>query len=223
MRQDSGEPEGSGPVAEAADEPENTAVESTPDQPSPLPFATDIAERVMIFLDWGYIIAGTRDHQEDGPVDIKKLALKLAGKRRLIRTYVYDGKIESPPNQNWRERQQNQQRFASSIAYAPYVEIRWGRLQLSDNGPPRQKGVDVLLSLDMLRFALKDNYDTAILVSGDGDYADIVRMVKDEGRTVEVMTIPGSRAFSLVEAADLWQEMNVEYLKDCRMEDQSGK
>lgn len=174
-----------------------------------------ISERVMIFIDWGYVVAGVRDHQEKGAVDIQKLASKLVGTRRLIRTYIYDGKIETTSSEYWRGRKDNQQKFASAIAFAPMVEMRWGRLA---GNPPRQKGVDVLLSLDMLRFALKDNYDTAILVSGDGDYADIVKMVKDEGRKVEVMTIPGSRSFSLVEAADLWAELDTEYLADCRME-----
>lgn len=100
------------------------------------------------------------------------------------------------------------------------MEVRWGRLQFSNDGTPRQKGVDVLLSLDMLRFALKDNYDTAVLVSGDGDFADIVKMVKDEGKKVEVITFPGTRAWALLEAADVPIEVNEELMEECWREEE---
>lgn len=45
-----------------------------------------------------------------------------------------------------------------------------------------EKGVDVALAIDMLR--LKDNYDIALIVSGDQDYVPAVKAVKDKGITV---------------------------------------
>ena len=75
----------------------------------------------------------------------------------------------------------------------------------------------MLLALDMLRFALKGNYDTAILISGDGDFADIARMVKDEGRRVEVVTFSGTRAHALLESCDENVEVTAELLEGCWM------
>ena len=178
----------------------------------------DLAGKVMVFIDWAYLLNclnAIRSGTDTGIIDVAKFGAKLVGRRRLIRIYVYDGKIERPPNDMWRERQAGQQRFEAALAHVPDVEIRWGRLQFTEGRQPRQKGVDVLLSLDMLRFALKSNYDTAILVSGDGDYADVVRMVKDEGKRVELVAFPESRSWTLLQAADTCVEVDMAFLTDC--------
>ena len=176
----------------------------------------EVADRVMVFIDWAYVVRGAQGFQGSRAVSVARLALKLAGRRRLIRTYLYDGRLDNPPATDyWRSRQQAQQRLEAALAHAPSVEIRWGRVQFSGDGEPRQKGVDVLVSLDMLRFALTDNYDRAILVSGDGDFADIVRMVKDEGKTVEVAMFQSSRAWSLVQAADVLVNLDARFLEGC--------
>ena len=174
-------------------------------------------DRVMVFVDWAYMLRGVQGLSEGRAVDIAQLASTLAGRRRLIRTYVYDGRIDRAPDERWEARKKAQQRLEAGLARARSVEMRWGRLQFGDGAVPRQKGVDVLLSLDMLRFALKDNYDRAILVSGDGDYADIVKMVKDEGKSVEVAMFPASTAWALTQAADVLVELEAGLLNDCWM------
>ena len=176
--------------------------------------SSQAVDRVMVFVDWAYVIRGVQEIPNHQLVDVGKLATTLTGRRRLIRTYFYEARIDQTPNDHWRAQKQSQQRLESALTRIPSLEIRWGRLQISTEGS-RQKGVDVLLSLDMLRFALKDNYDRAILVSGDGDYSDIVRMVKDEGKTVEVAMFPSSTAQSLRQAADVLVNLDEELLKNC--------
>ena len=46
----------------------------------------------------------------------------------------------------------------------------------------QEKAVDVKLAVDLLEFA--DIYDTAIIVSGDGDYVPVVQAVKNRGKQV---------------------------------------
>ena len=46
----------------------------------------------------------------------------------------------------------------------------------------QEKAVDVKLAVDLLEFA--DIYDTAIIVSGDGDYVPAVQAVKNRGKQV---------------------------------------
>ena len=174
-------------------------------------------ERVMVFIDAGYWRKSLEDHFNRVDVDLSKVVTQLLRGRRLVRTYFYTAKIERPPDEYWRNQQAEQQRLLTALAHQPFVEVRLGRLQFMGGDAPRQKGVDVLLALDMLRFALKGNYDTAILISGDGDFADIVRMVKDEGRRVEVVTFPGTRAHALLEACDKSIEVTAELLEGCWM------
>ena len=47
------------------------------------------------------------------------------------------------------------------------------------------KGDDIHLAIDMLKDACDDQYDVAILISGDGDFAPLVRIVRQRGKNVE--------------------------------------
>jgi uncharacterized LabA/DUF88 family protein len=49
-----------------------------------------------------------------------------------------------------------------------------------------EKGIDTLISKDILTFAFKDKFDTAILVSGDGDFIPIIDEIKSYGKKVEL-------------------------------------
>jgi uncharacterized LabA/DUF88 family protein len=177
-------------------------------------------ERVMVFIDGGYWHKCLEDQFKRADAHVNSVVAKLLRGRRLVRTYFYTAKIEKPPDEYWKNQLAEQQKLLTALAHQPFVEVRLGRLQFKEGNVPRQKGVDVLLALDMLRFALKGNYDTAILVSGDGDFADIVRMVKDEGRKVEIVTFPGTRAHALLEASDERTEFTSELLEGCWLEDQ---
>ena len=52
----------------------------------------------------------------------------------------------------------------------------------------RQKGVDTLLAMDLVRLAGRRVYDTAVLISGDRDLAEAVRAAQELGSRVVVAT-----------------------------------
>jgi uncharacterized LabA/DUF88 family protein len=60
------------------------------------------------------------------------------------------------------------------------------------NHQTKGKGVDIALTKDMLSHAFHDNYDTAVLVAGDGDYLPLVEEVKRMGKNVSVAFLEGS-------------------------------
>lgn len=66
----------------------------------------------------------------------------------------------------------------------------------------RSKQVDVTLTTEMLTHAHRDNYDVAVLVSGDGDYVPLVEAVKDEGKRVAVWALASGLSPKLKLAAD---------------------
>src|SRR5262249_53585050 len=47
-----------------------------------------------------------------------------------------------------------------------------------------QKGVDTLIVLDLVRLAQRRAYDIAVLICGDRDVAEAVRVAQDEGRRI---------------------------------------
>jgi len=50
----------------------------------------------------------------------------------------------------------------------------------------KAKGVDIALTKDLLLHAYFDNYDVAVLISGDGDYVPVINEVKRFGKAVYV-------------------------------------
>ena len=49
-----------------------------------------------------------------------------------------------------------------------------------------EKGIDVKIAVDMITLALKDVYDTAILVSGDSDFVPVINQLKELRKAVQV-------------------------------------
>jgi uncharacterized LabA/DUF88 family protein len=66
----------------------------------------------------------------------------------------------------------------------------------------RSKKVDISLATDMLTHAHRDNYDIAVLVSGDGDYVPLVEAVKYEGKRVVLWALSSGLSKELRASAD---------------------
>lgn len=52
----------------------------------------------------------------------------------------------------------------------------------------KQKGVDTLLVLDLIRLAQQGDIDTAVLIAGDGDFTEAVRFAQNLGTRVSIAT-----------------------------------
>jgi len=146
---------------------------------------SDKIDRVMIFIDGSNMYHSLKGHFKRTDVDIGKFCHKLVEKRRLIRIYYYNaqvGRRQEP------ERHQQQQAFFASVSAIPYCELRLGRLVYINwpTVPPYEKGIDILLTTDLLTHSFKNNYDVGILVAGDSDYVGAVQAVKDNGKNAEV-------------------------------------
>lgn len=120
------------------------------------------------------------------------------GQRSLARIYYYN--ILQEPSLR-PEGARDQQEFLETLRRTPYMEIRLGKTKLLQ-GVPVEKGIDIMLATDLLHFAANGLYDTAILVSGDGDFAYAVQAVKNLGRHLEVAYFENHTSRDLLEAAD---------------------
>ncbi len=172
-------------------------------------------ERVMIYIDGNNLYHSLKDHFGRANLDFSKFCGRLVGSRRLVRSYYYNAPVDqTQESQRYRE----QQRFFRSIQRIPYMELRLGRLIYRGwpTHPPYEKGVDVKLTTDMLVHAYRDNYDTAILVSGDTDYDAVLQAVKDLGKHVEVVLFGNPWSSQLLRnVADRIVEIDANFLKGC--------
>lgn len=64
------------------------------------------------------------------------------------------------------------------------------------------------LALDMHNKALNDEYDTAILVSGDGDFIDVVKRLQELGKRVEVVSFRARTNKELIKVADSYVDLS---------------
>lgn len=157
---------------------------------------------------------------EVGTYDVNALAVRAwmsssAGRidRDLLRAYWYDGAW--PPDAPQAATQRSEFEKIDSL---PGVRVRTGRLVKRPNkwqsalkralceckmdinelsrhfdfkDSVEQKGVDTLMVLDMTKMAQDRVYESLILISGDSDLVEAVRVVQDMGREVIVAAPKG--------------------------------
>lgn len=177
-------------------------------------------ERVMIFIDGNNLYHSLKHVVGKTNLDFEKFSARLANNRHLIRTYYYNAPLNKEDDE---DKHRMQQSFFDSLDTVPYLTKKFGRLEkriVRQNLPDGtfisaptyvEKGVDTSIVIDMLTFGFKDTYDTAILVSGDEDFAIVVEKVKELGKHVEVANLGGS--FTLRQAADKYTLINQEFLE----------
>ena len=171
-------------------------------------------ERVAIFIDGSNFYFGCKDLLGKAQVDFYKFSqILVTPERELIRTYYYNAPVNRASDET---RYKNQQRFFEWLKTTKYLELRFGRL-VNRSGIFIEKGIDVNIAIDMLTLAWNNIYDTAILVSGDGDFAAAVKSVKDKGKHVENAYFKNSQSKALRDACDIEIELTAALLKKCHI------
>ena len=76
-----------------------------------------------------------------------------------------------------------------------------------------EKAVDVMIATDMVSMAYEGKYDTAYLLSADGDFTHAIKKVRDTGRKVFVASpIPGNE---ISKAADTFIPLDSRFFDGC--------
>lgn len=134
-----------------------------------------------------------------------KLAEKLAGKNELVSVYFYC--VPPPPwllteGEDSKNKHAIASRYYAAVGKLPKVQVRYGYLQ-GNKGNPHEKNIDTQLGTDMVTHAALGQYDTAVLVSNDGDYTSAIENTKRLGKRVELLFFKGYLAGSLKKNCDL--------------------
>jgi uncharacterized LabA/DUF88 family protein len=187
-------------------------------------------ERVMVFIDGNNLYHSLKHVMGRTNLDFHEFTNRLVQDRQLIRVYYYNAPLNREDDE---DKYRQQQSFFDSLDTVPYLTKKFGRLEkrivkqtLPDgtffSAPTYvEKGVDTFIVIDMLSHAYKDNYDTAILVSGDEDFAVLVETVKDIGKHVEVANLGGS--YILRQAADKYVLIDKDLLQGIQQPDRNDR
>jgi len=167
--------------------------------------------RVIAYLDNSNIFRGQMDAK--WRIDPEKLMLRLAKDGDIWQTHFFAA-VTDPP------------KYEQTAFYRMLKEkLRWETVLFplgnktfhchnckKTHRLKTEKGVDVAIATRMLTHAIHKAYDTAILLSGDKDYLDTVRTIKNLGLRVEIVSFRRSLSGAL--AAE--SSAAVVYLDDLR-------
>lgn len=167
------------------------------------------AERVMVFIDGSNFYHGLKAATGTNRIKFLEFAKYLCEGRTLVSIEYYNCPMlqELDP-----KKYADQHRFFSRLKTIPQLNLHLARLvKRFDVGKKSQvvveKGLDVLLAVHLFKHAISDNYDTAILLSGDGDFAPAIEIIrKAYGKRVEIACFEDSRSDHLRQVSDkVWE------------------
>ncbi len=172
------------------------------------------SEKVTIYIDGSNLYHSLRSVAGRTDLDFGKFTTKLIGNRRLVRAYYYNAPVDQDKEP---DTYRSQQQFFQVLRGIDYFEVILGRLIYRNwpNERPYEKGIDIKIATDMLVHGHRGNYDVAILVTGDTDFADAIQAVKDLGHHVEVALFSTGGSQRLREVADRVILIDSNLLADC--------
>ncbi len=192
-------------------------------------FMSFSSQRAVVLIDNGYLAAILRDEYNGARINYQLLSDVISAGYFRLRTYVYDALPYqgNPPTAYQSELLAGKQKFFHALSQLPAFEVRFGK-QRPRAGGYIQKGVDVLLAIDMIRLSSKQQIQKAFLIGGDADYVPVVKATKDEGVSVTLYYSPNpqttpdgkqSKKYSdeLWSACDERKEINRELIDKVRI------
>lgn len=150
-------------------------------------------QRIGIFIDAQNLYHSSK-MLYSARVNYKNILEEAIRGRKLVRAFAYVIKSES----------QTEETFFKALKDIG-IETREKDLQVFFSGA-KKADWDVGLAMDIVR--LTEKLDVVVLVSGDGDFKEVLRYVKSRGVKAEVMAFEQSTSAMLMEEADVFTDLS---------------
>lgn len=160
-------------------------------------------ERVALFIDGANVYAAAK--RLGWNFDHRKILEHFAKIGKLYNAFYYTA-VPYPMDDK-------QKRFIDALTYMGYTVRTKPLRELQDETGEthRRANLDIEMVTDLL--STVDLYDTAVLLTGDGDFERPVEVLRAKGRRVVVASIPEMTSYELRNAADDYVD-----LKDIRLD-----
>ena len=169
-------------------------------------------ERVIIFIDGSNYYHILKDLVDKSKkfigFNFERFTENIIGGRNLVRVYYYTSPLDRKKDELTYTKQQQ---FFDKLRKIPKFELvlcRMQRVVIHGQIIYQVKEDDIHLAVDMLKLAYNDAYDTAILVSSDGDFVPAVKAVKETGRNVENIGFENKFSYHLKQECDKFRKLN---------------
>jgi uncharacterized protein (TIGR00288 family) len=152
-------------------------------------------QRIGVFVDVQNMYYSARNLYKK-KVNFKSLLKDVISNRQLIRAIAYVIKADV----------KDETQFYEALERMGF-EVKAKDIQVFYDGS-KKGDWDVGIAMDVMRLAPK--LDVVVLVSGDGDFTDLLEHAKSLGCRVEVVAFAKSTSHTLIEAADFFMDIDSE-------------
>jgi len=167
-------------------------------------------ERVIIFIDGSnlyHLAKKLVPEKKPNDFDFEKFTKYISVNRKLVRIYYYNCPLDRRKDEGAYIKQQ---KFFDKIQRIPNFSFVLCRMQKKKSNNKiiyEAKEDDIHLAVDMVKLAYNDAYDTAILVSSDGDFVPAVQAVKEKGKNVENIGFENKFSYHLQQTCDKFSKL----------------
>jgi len=175
---------------------------------------------ISVFIDGNNFYHGLKSTYQNSKkminFNFKKFITFLSKNRQIVNIFYYNAQLDKEKNPI---KYESQQRFFKKLKKIDKFSIVLCKLlKRRIKGTNRfyyvLKEDDIYMAVDMVKGAFKNYYDTAILVSGDGDFVPAVKVSQEEGKIVENIYFKKSSSRNLKNHCDKSLELTKEILDD---------
>lgn len=159
--------------------------------------------RCAVIIDGGYLDKIMAEDFANVRVDIGKLGEELSGGTERLRTYYYHCMPfqSTNPTPDEKSRFASMDRFIYNLRKLPRFQFRQGKLQKIGH-EFKQKRVDILMAVDLVRMSSSHQIEKAVLVTGDSDLVPAIEAARDAGVVVVLYYSEKARHDELLQACD---------------------
>jgi len=179
-------------------------------------------KRVVLFIDGSNFYYGLKSIYKNSKslseFNFRKLGVILSEDRELKNVFYYNAPLDFNNNP---EKYAKQQRFFEKIRKTEKVILKLSRLQkrkikgTTDRFYYVVKGDDIHIAAEMVKEAYENSFDTAILVSGDGDFVPAIKIVQNIDKKVENAYFKQGMSWELKQNCNKSVRLTKEILDSC--------
>lgn len=176
-----------------------------------------MVKKVCIYIDGANFYGGLTSINPkftDNKFDFERYVNYLVRKDKLVKIYYYNALVKKRINEKiWKKQKKLFDRLSKIKNCNVSLCTRKSRLNILGEEYHTIKGDDIMLALDMQGDAYENKYDKAILISGDGDFLELIKRVRNKGKEVEICYFEKCISKLLLKKADKRHLINKKIVK----------
>ena len=137
-----------------------------------------LSSRVAIFIDQSNFYGGLAQQFGSGRYHLEKLVPRILGDRTLAAVNIYIGTVDAGRQSKVTAAQR---RFLHKLTTLPFQVSLFTRplmyLSAWPQVPAQEKGVDTKIVQDLIVGAFDKTYDVVVVLSGDQDFIEVVKLL----------------------------------------------